>query len=90
MAIFESILGHNVFYEFWKQVQEYLFSKSRIFQLVTFKPIEIYNEKIELEVDTAKIKLHIRSSIENLMQRGIDRTLDLFITNRIIHKKTKW
>lgn len=87
MAIFESVLGKNIFYNFWKQVQQYLFSQNRILQLVTFQPIEIYNEKVEIEVDTAKIDLHISSTLENLMQRGIDRTLSVFFTNRLSNKK---
>jgi len=87
MAIFESVLGNNIFYNFWKQVQQYLFSQNRILQLVTFKPIEIYNEKVSLEVDTAKINLHIRSTLENLMKRGVDRYISLFFTNRLSNKK---
>lgn len=87
MAIFESVLSDNIFYDFWKQVQQYLFSQNRIFQLISFKPIVIYDEKISLEFDTAKIDLHIKSTLENLMQRGIDRTLSLFINNRLTDKK---
>ena len=87
MAILESILGDSLFYDFWKQVQQYVFSQNRLLQLITFKPIEIYNEHTELEVDTAKIKLHITSTLENLMQRGLDRTLSVFITNRMTNKK---
>ena len=88
MAILESVFGNNIFYDFWKQVQQYLFSKSRIFQLISFKPIVIYDEKITLEFDTAKINLHIKSTLENLIQRGIDRTFSLFINNRLTDKKT--
>lgn len=88
MAILESVFGNNIFYDFWKQVQEYLFSKNRIFQLISFKPIVIYDEKVTLEFDTATINLHIKSTLENLMQRGIDRTLSFFISNRLTDKKT--
>lgn len=87
MAIFESVFGNNIFYNFWKQVQQYLFSQNRIFQLLSFKPIVIYDEKVTLQFDTAKINLHIKSTVENLMQRGIDRTLSVFINNRLTNKK---
>jgi hypothetical protein len=41
------------------------------------QPIEIYKTETELEIDTAKIKLFIKSNVENLMQRRIERTLNL-------------
>jgi hypothetical protein len=88
MAIFESVLENNIFLNFWKQFQQYFFSQNRIIQLVTFKPIEIYNEKVEIVVDTAKIQLHISSTLENLMKRGVDRTLSFFFTNRLTNKKS--
>jgi len=87
MAILESVFGNNIFYDFWKQVQQYLFSQNRFVQLITLKPIEIYNKELEIEVDTAKIRLHIQSHLENLMKRGVDRTLSIFIENRTSDKK---
>lgn len=87
MPIFESVLSDNLFYDFWKQVQHYAISQSRFLQLITFKPIEIYNQKFDIEFDTAKIDIKIRSTLENLMQRGIDRTLSIFIKNKVSGKK---
>lgn len=87
MAIFQSVLENNIFLNFWKKFQEYIISQNRLIQLVTFKPIEIYNEKVEIEVDTAQIQLHIKGSLENLIKHGIDRTLSLFYTNRLTGRK---
>lgn len=82
MTIFERVLGGTIFYDFWKQVQEYLFSEDRFIQLITLKPIEIYKTETDLEIDTAKVHLSIKSNVENLMQRRIERTINLLTLNR--------
>jgi hypothetical protein len=81
MTIFERVLGGNIFYDFWTQVQHYLFSEKRLVQLLTLKPIEIYKTETELEIDEAKIKLYIKSTLENLVQRRIERTLNMLSLN---------
>lgn len=81
MSILERVLGGNIFYDFWKQVQQYIFSEKRFIQLITLQPIEIYNASSELEIDNAKIKLFIRSTVENIMQRRIDKTINLLTFN---------
>ncbi len=81
MSVFERVLGGNIFYDFWKQVRQYIFSESRFIQLITFQPIEIYKAETELEIDTAKVKLFIKSNVENLMQRRIERTINLLTLN---------
>jgi hypothetical protein len=81
MAILERVLGGNIFYDFWKQLQLYIFSEKRLMQLITLQPIEIYHTTTELEIDNAKVELEINSHLENLMQRRIDRTFDLLTLN---------
>lgn len=81
MAMFEQLLNRNIFFDYWKQVQQYIFSSGRFMQLITLKPIEIYKIKTELELDTAKINLHIKSNVENIMQRRIERTINLLTAN---------
>ena len=81
MAFFEQVLGGNIFYDFWKQLRQYIFSEKRLIQLITLQPIEIYKADTEMEIDNAKIKLHIKSTIENLMQRRIERTINLLTLN---------
>lgn len=81
MAILERVLGGNIFYNFWKQLQQYVFTEKRFMQLITLQPIEIYKTSTELELDTAKVQLEINSHLENLMQRRIDRTFDLLTFN---------
>jgi hypothetical protein len=81
MTIFERVLGGNIFFDFWKQLQQYIFSEGRFIQLITLQPIEIYKTETELEIDTAKVKLFIKSNVENLMQRRIERTLNLLTLN---------
>ncbi|MFN8261608.1 MAG: DUF4403 family protein [Chitinophagales bacterium] len=82
MTIFERVLGGNLFFDFWKQLQQYIFSEGRLIQLITLQPIEIYKTDTELEIDTAKVKLSIKSNVENLVQRRIDRALNLLTLNR--------
>lgn len=81
MSIFERVLGGNIFFDFWTQVQQYIFSEGRFIQLITLQPIEIYKTETELEIDTAKVKLFIKSNIENLMQRRIERTINILTLN---------
>lgn len=81
MSLFESLLGGSIFVDFWKQVQQYIFSGGRLRQLITLKPIEIYDTDTELEIDTAKIQLSISSSVENLVQRRIERTINFLTLN---------
>lgn len=78
MAIFfERVLGGTIFMIFLEQVQQYLFSEKRLVQFSTLKPIEIYKTETELEIDKAKIKLQeIKSNLENLVQRRIERALN--------------
>ncbi len=82
MTIFERVLGGNIFFDFWKQLQQYIFSEGRFIQLITLQPIEIYKTETMLELDSAKVKLFIKCNVENLMQRRIERTLNLLTLNR--------
>ena len=81
MTIFERVLGGNIFFDFWKQLQQYIFSEGRFIQLITLQPIEIYKTETELEIDTAKVKLYIKSNVENLMQRRIESAINLLTIN---------
>lgn len=90
MTIFERVLGGNIFYDFWTQVQHYLFSEKRLVQLLTLKPIEIYKTETELEIDEAKIKLYIKSTLENLVQRRIERTLNMLSLNVLKNQETSY
>jgi hypothetical protein len=81
MAILERVLGGNIFSDFWKHLRQFIFSENRLFQLLTLQPVEIYKASTEIEIDHAKVKLDIKSDLENLMQRRIDRTIDLLTLN---------
>ena len=87
MTIFERVLGGNIFFDFWKQLQQYIFSEGRFIQLITLQPIEIYKTETELEIDGAKVKLFIKSNVENLMQRRIERTINLLTLNLAENQK---
>lgn len=90
MTIFERVLGGNIFFDFWTQVQHYLFSEKRLVQLLTLKPIEIYKTETELEIDEAKIKLYIKSTLENLVQRRIERTFNMLTLNLLKNEETSY
>jgi len=87
MTIFERVLGGNIFFDFWKQLQQYIFSEGRFIQLITLQPIEIYKTETELEIDGAKVKLFVKSNVENLMQRRIERTINLLTLNLAENQK---
>lgn len=71
MNIFDRIIQGSVFSDVWQQVQLYLFSEKRWRQLLSFKPIEIYTTKTDIEIDGAKIDLNIKAYIENIVQKRI-------------------
>lgn len=81
MTIFERIIGENIFIDFWKQIQQYVFTEGRFRQLITLQPIEIYKADTEMEFDTAKVQLSISSTVENLVQRRIERTINFLTLN---------
>ena len=81
MSFIDKIIGGNIFIDFWSQVQQYIFSSGRLRQLITLKPIEIYSADTALEIDTATVQLSIHSTIENLVQRRIERTINLLTLN---------
>jgi hypothetical protein len=69
--IFERVVGGSVFGDVWHQFQQYLFNEKRWLELLSFKPIEIYTTKTDIEVDGAKIDLNIKAYIENIVQKRI-------------------
>ncbi len=84
MSLFERVLGESVFLDAWKQVRQYLFSEGRFMQLISLKPIDIFEEEIEIEIDGAKINLFIKSDMDNIMRRGIERTIHFLQFNPAI------
>ncbi len=81
MKIFEKLPVHFIFSELRKRIQGTIFSDKRFIQLITLKPIELYQGETEVTIDTAVVKLKIDSQVENMMQRRIERTLDWLIMN---------
>lgn len=79
MGIFERVLSGSLFSDVWTQVRQHLFTEGRFRQLITLKPIEIYKAETELEIDGAKVKLFIKSDVDNVMRRGIEKTIS-FLT----------
>jgi hypothetical protein len=75
MSVLEKLLTPDIVVEAFKQLRERLFS-NKLRQLVSGKPIEIYEGSTEIEIDTAKIQLQFKSYIENLINKRINRALD--------------
>ncbi len=89
MTLFERIVGGDIFVEVWRQMRNFLFKQSRLRQLVTLKPIEIYSTETELVLDNMKVLLDIDAYLENIVQRRIDRAKDLLSMNFLEWKKDR-
>lgn len=69
MSIFDQIVGQELAGRAWEQLQK-MFSgtdNKKIQQLLTLKPIEVYETKTTFNVDDADIRVNIKSYLENVI-----------------------
>lgn len=81
MTFFERIVGGDIFAGIWRQMRQFVFKENRLKQLFSLEPIEIYTTDTEVEFDKANVQLHIQAHLENIVQRRIERTKDIFTLN---------
>jgi hypothetical protein len=77
MSVFERLMDSNIMGDAWKKVIG-SFRGGKLNQLVTLKPIEIYHETHEYEMDTANISVEINGFVENIIQRRLQNAFQLF------------
>lgn len=78
MTFFERIVGGDIFSGIWSRMRQFVFRENRWRQLFALEPIEIYTTDTELEFDQARVQLHVQAYVENLVQRRIERSKDIF------------
>lgn len=81
MTFFERLVGGDTFAGIWRQMRQFVFKENRLKQLFSLEPIEIYTADTAVELDKANVQLHIQAHLENLVQRRIERTKDIFTLN---------
>lgn len=76
MPAFDRILHSNIIGLVWKKVFQKLLD-GKLLQLMTLKPIQVYNEQMPFELDGAHMDVDITAHLENLIQKPIQRAFDL-------------
>lgn len=77
MSVFERLMDSNIMGDAWKKVIG-SFRGGKLNQLVTMKPIDIYHETHEYEIDTAHISVEINGFVENLLQKRLQNAFQIF------------
>ncbi|HUH73432.1 MAG TPA: DUF4403 family protein [Chitinophagales bacterium] len=75
MPALERILTSDIISEIWKSII-YRIKDGKIVQLMTLKPIEVYDETMPYEIDGANLKVDVKAYLENLLQKPIQRAFD--------------
>lgn len=76
MPAFDRILHSDIIGLVWRKVLQKL-RDGKLLQLMTLKPIQVYNEQMPFELDGAHMNVDISAHLENLIQKPIQRAFDL-------------
>lgn len=77
MPSINNILGSGVFALIWKRVFQRL-NDAKIMQLITLKPIEVYNDTMSHTIDGAHMDIDIIAHAENAIQKPLKHAFNLF------------
>jgi hypothetical protein len=75
MPALDRILSSDLIIEIWKKIILNI-KDGKLVQLMTLKPIEVYDETIPYEIDGAELKADVQAHLENLIQKPIQRAFD--------------
>ncbi len=75
MPALNKILTSDIISEIWKSIILRI-KDGKIVQLMTLKPIEVYDETMPYEIDGADLKVDVKAYLENLLQKPIQRAFD--------------
>lgn len=76
MPAFNRILHSDIIGLVWKKVFQRL-RDGKLIQLMTLKPIQVYNDKMPYDLDGAHLDVDIDARLENLIQKPIQRAFDI-------------
>lgn len=77
MAAIDRILDSGVIALIWKKVFQRL-SDTKLKQLVTLKPIEVYRDTMSYELDGAHMDIDVVAHVENVIQKPLKKAIDIF------------
>lgn len=75
MPALDRILSSDLIIDIWKKIIVNI-KDGKLVQLMTLKPIEVYDETLPYEIDGAKLNADITAHLENLIQKPIQRAFD--------------
>lgn len=78
MPAFDRLLDSDILSDAWKQVLT-KFREGRLAQLMTLKPIEVYNATIPYDLDGAHLEVEFKAFVENILQKRFQNALS-FLT----------
>jgi hypothetical protein len=76
MSLIDRLLQQEVVSQVWQQLTGMLSSESRVRQLFSLKPIDLYHTTTQFEADGAVIDVEIESFLENILKKRIKRAND--------------
>jgi hypothetical protein len=68
MSAFDRLLNTEILGDAWKQIL-LRFKQGQIGQLMTFKPIEVYNASLPYDLDGAHMDVEFKAYVENVLQK---------------------
>lgn len=84
MASFNSYISREVIGRAWGQIQESMVSDdNRLRQLLSFKPIDLYDTNTSLQVNGAKIDMEIKSYLENVLKKRASKGIRFWPFDRL-------
>lgn len=75
MPALDRILSSDIISQIWKNVLLRV-KDGKLVQLMTLKPIEVYDETLPYQIDGADLKVDVKAYLENLIQKPIQRAFD--------------
>jgi|GEM_PF-3676709 len=76
MPAFDRILHSDIIGQVWRRIL-LKFREGKLAQLMTLKPIQVYNEEMPYELDGAHLEVQIEAHLENIIQKPIQRAFDI-------------
>lgn len=76
MPAFDRLLSTDILGDAWKQILT-RFSEGRLGQLMTLKPIEVYNAVLPYELDGAKLEVELKAYVENVLQKRFKNAVSI-------------
>lgn len=77
MSLIDRLLQQEIISQVWQQLYRMLSSESRIRQLFSLKPIDLYHTNTQFDVDGAEVDVEIESYLENILKKRMQRASDI-------------